>query len=152
LIVTVVQLARPGGLRSVVAESLLVKHGTVRRECLDRTLFWTATDLEAKLLDFQHYYNEHRTPAGRQGYPSGNVRQRRSLTSKSQLLSMAKALSRLIPNTDCRPSLVIRHRNATVTVTVIAGTVKRGSSYRTPCNDASGDHGVTRWPEAQMSA
>ena len=30
--------------------------GTLRRECLDRTLFWTTTDLEAKLLDFQHYY------------------------------------------------------------------------------------------------
>ena len=29
--------------------------GTLRRECLDRTLFWTTTDLEAKLLDFQHY-------------------------------------------------------------------------------------------------
>jgi len=26
--------------------------GTVRRECLDRTLFWTAADLEMKLLDF----------------------------------------------------------------------------------------------------
>jgi putative transposase len=26
--------------------------GTIRRECLDRTLFWTAADLEAKLLDF----------------------------------------------------------------------------------------------------
>jgi putative transposase len=42
--------------------------GTVRRECLDRTLFWTAIDLEGKLLDFQHYYNEHRTHAGRQGH------------------------------------------------------------------------------------
>ena len=41
--------------------------GTVRRECLDRTLFWTTTDLEEKLLDFQHYYNEQRTHAGRQG-------------------------------------------------------------------------------------
>jgi hypothetical protein len=38
-------------------------------ESLDRTLFWTATDLEAKLLDFQHYYNEHRTHAGRKGHP-----------------------------------------------------------------------------------
>src|SRR3982074_291243 len=28
--------------------------GTIRRECLDRTLFWTATDLEKKLFDFQH--------------------------------------------------------------------------------------------------
>src|ERR1700730_3922319 len=28
--------------------------GTVRRECLDRTLFWTTADLETKLFDFQH--------------------------------------------------------------------------------------------------
>jgi hypothetical protein len=26
-------------------------------ELLDRTLFWTTADLEAKLIDFQHYYN-----------------------------------------------------------------------------------------------
>jgi len=38
--------------------------GTIRRECLDRTLFWTATDLEEKLQDFQHYFNEHRAHAG----------------------------------------------------------------------------------------
>jgi len=38
--------------------------GTIRRECLDRTLFWTAADLEMKLLDFQRYYNGHRTHAG----------------------------------------------------------------------------------------
>jgi hypothetical protein len=31
--------------------------GTIRRECLDRTLFWTTADLEMKLLDFQRYYN-----------------------------------------------------------------------------------------------
>jgi transposase InsO family protein len=43
--------------------------GTLRRECLDRTLFWTTTDLEAKLVDFQHYYNEHRTHAARKGLP-----------------------------------------------------------------------------------
>jgi hypothetical protein len=43
--------------------------GTLCRECLDRALFWTTTDLEAKLLDFQHYYNEHRTHAGRKGHP-----------------------------------------------------------------------------------
>jgi len=43
--------------------------GTLRRECPDRTLFWTTTDLETKLLDFQHYYNEHRTHAGRKGHP-----------------------------------------------------------------------------------
>jgi hypothetical protein len=35
--------------------------GTIRREYLDRTLFWTTADLENKLLDFQTYFNEHRT-------------------------------------------------------------------------------------------
>src|SRR5215472_3051835 len=29
--------------------------GTIRRECLDRLLFWTATDLELKLLSFRDY-------------------------------------------------------------------------------------------------
>ena len=38
--------------------------GTIRREFLDRILFWTTADLEAKLIDFQHYYNGHRTLAG----------------------------------------------------------------------------------------
>ena len=41
--------------------------GSVRREYLDRTLFWTTADLEAKLIDFQHYYNGHRTHAGLEG-------------------------------------------------------------------------------------
>jgi putative transposase len=41
--------------------------GTIRRECLDRTLFWTAGDLEAKLLEFQRYYNGYRTHAGLDG-------------------------------------------------------------------------------------
>ena len=42
--------------------------------------------------------------------PAGNGRQCRSLTGKSQLLSMAEALSRLIPNADGSLILVIRHR------------------------------------------
>src|SRR5262245_2578000 len=37
--------------------------GTIRRECLHRTLFWTTADLEMKLLDFQRYDNGHRTHA-----------------------------------------------------------------------------------------
>ena len=41
--------------------------GTIRRECLDRTLFWTAVDLERKLSDFRRYYNGHRTHAGLNG-------------------------------------------------------------------------------------
>jgi hypothetical protein len=31
--------------------------GTLRRE-LDRTLFWTTADLEAKLREFQGYFNQ----------------------------------------------------------------------------------------------
>jgi len=42
--------------------------GTIRREYLDRTLFWTTIDLEMKLLDFQHYFNGHRTYAGLDGH------------------------------------------------------------------------------------
>ena len=38
--------------------------GTIRRECLDRTLFWTAADLEMKLLDFQRYFSGYRKHAG----------------------------------------------------------------------------------------
>src|SRR5215467_8372726 len=48
--------------------------GTIRREYLDQTLFWTATDLEGKLRAFQDYFNRHRTHAGLDGrlpVPSG---------------------------------------------------------------------------------
>jgi hypothetical protein len=41
--------------------------GTIRRECLDRTLFWTAADLEMKLLEFRRYYNIHRARAALEG-------------------------------------------------------------------------------------
>jgi transposase InsO family protein len=41
--------------------------GTVRRELLDQVLFWTATDLERKLLRFQEYYNQDRIHASLDG-------------------------------------------------------------------------------------
>jgi len=41
--------------------------GTVRREYLDHTLFWTTADLENKLLDFRTYFNNHRTHTSREG-------------------------------------------------------------------------------------
>ena len=43
--------------------------GTIRRECLDRTLFWTAADLEMKLLEFQRYFNGHRAHTALDGRP-----------------------------------------------------------------------------------
>jgi hypothetical protein len=41
--------------------------GTLRREYLDRILFWTTVDLDAKLTEFQNYYNGHRAHAGLEG-------------------------------------------------------------------------------------
>jgi putative transposase len=41
--------------------------GTIRRECLDQSLFWTATDLEQKLSAFKSYYNEYRSHQGLEG-------------------------------------------------------------------------------------
>ena len=41
--------------------------GTVRRELLDQVLFWTARDLERKLLQFQEYYNRERVHASLTG-------------------------------------------------------------------------------------
>jgi len=41
--------------------------GSIRRELLDQTFFWTATDLANKLRDYQRYYNEYRCHSGRDG-------------------------------------------------------------------------------------
>jgi len=41
--------------------------GSVRRELLDPTFFWTATDLENELRDYQRYYNEQRCHSSRDG-------------------------------------------------------------------------------------
>ena len=41
--------------------------GTLRRECVDRMLFWSASDLEHKLVEFQDFYNAHRTHAALEG-------------------------------------------------------------------------------------
>jgi putative transposase len=55
--------------------------GTIRREFLDRTLFWNSLDLHRKLETFKAYYNEvrvHRalngtTPANRAGEPQSSM-------------------------------------------------------------------------------
>ena len=41
--------------------------GTVRREYLDRTLFWNQSDLERKLDDYKAYYSQHRCHSGLAG-------------------------------------------------------------------------------------
>jgi putative transposase len=44
--------------------------GSIRRELLDHTFFWTVTDLENKLQDYQAYDNQCRTHSGRDGFTS----------------------------------------------------------------------------------
>jgi transposase InsO family protein len=41
--------------------------GTLRRECLDQLFFWTATDLQVKLIAFKDYFNQHRSHSGLEG-------------------------------------------------------------------------------------
>lgn len=41
--------------------------GTIRREYLDQVTFWTARDLERKLLLYKEYYNSDRPHQGRDG-------------------------------------------------------------------------------------
>ena len=45
--------------------------GTIRRECLARVLFWTAADLEMKLLDFQRYLQWSSNAWGAEGTYAG---------------------------------------------------------------------------------
>ena len=62
--------------------------GSIRRELLDQTFFWTATDLENKLRDYQHYYNESRCHSSRDGItpiePTDN-----NIADMGQYLSLA---------------------------------------------------------------
>ena len=56
---------------------------TIRRECLDRLLFWTALDLEIKLIGFRNYYNSHRTHGGLKGKTPMETAESRSANLKS---------------------------------------------------------------------
>jgi hypothetical protein len=46
-----------GTLCTAIASICRTADRTIRREYLDQTLFWTAADLETKLLEFKNYYN-----------------------------------------------------------------------------------------------
>jgi hypothetical protein len=41
--------------------------GTIRREYLDQTLFWTTADLQQKRRLFQDYFNQQRAHSGSEG-------------------------------------------------------------------------------------
>ena len=56
--------------------------GTIRRECLDRLLFWNENDLQKKINEFQIYYNRYRCHS--------------TLESHTPLQKANKAFSKLI--------------------------------------------------------
>jgi len=72
--------------------------GTIRRECLDQLLFWTAADLEAKLLAFKTYYNGYRVHGSLEGQTP--IKTPESKRRQFQMLSLAQTLSRFISNTN----------------------------------------------------
>jgi putative transposase len=56
--------------------------GALRREYLDRTLFWATADLENKLLDFRTYFNFHRSHTALKGQtPDQDAPEPRPVTS-----------------------------------------------------------------------
>ena len=57
--------------------------GTIRRECLDQMLFWTALDLETKLVAFRDYYNGYRGHAGLKGETPVATSESRGVSLKS---------------------------------------------------------------------
>jgi transposase InsO family protein len=59
--------------------------GTIRRDYLDHVPFWSATDLQRKLSDFQHYYNSHRVHSSLDGLPPSA----KTSESKLQIVRLA---------------------------------------------------------------
>jgi putative transposase len=57
--------------------------GTIRRECLDRMLFWTAADLEGKLSAFKRYYNGYRSHVALNGETPVETRTAKGIDFKS---------------------------------------------------------------------
>jgi putative transposase len=84
--------------------------GTVRREFLDQTLFWNASDLERKLVDFRQYYNTHRSHTALDGTTpvevSGRSRIRLADLSLFQWESHCRGLYQL----PVAAKTIIRHR------------------------------------------
>ena len=58
--------------------------GTIRRECLDTSLFWGERDLKRKLADFETYHNEYRVHSS----VGGTTPAARASNRESQILNL----------------------------------------------------------------
>src|SRR5262249_23116073 len=80
--------------------------GMIRRECLDQTLCRTTADPEAKLRDFQDYFNGYRTHTELGGQlPELKAD---SAPGKFVVIPMAEALSLSVSDADCSMIFGIR--------------------------------------------
>jgi putative transposase len=57
--------------------------GTIRRECLDQLLFWTAADLNLKLSAFKTYYNKYRVHSALKGKTPTDTPESKDVSFKS---------------------------------------------------------------------
>src|SRR5271169_5250846 len=63
--------------------------GTVRREYLDRTLFWNQSDLERKLENYKAFYNQYRSQRVGRSHVGSTQRRRSSSNRKPSVISLA---------------------------------------------------------------
>jgi transposase InsO family protein len=74
--------------------------GTVRREFLDHIFFWNTVDLESKLREFQHYYNQERVHAslgGETPIQVGGKSRKQNAECRSRGIYLGNTLSRTCP-------------------------------------------------------
>src|SRR5207253_10711899 len=77
-------------------------NGTIRREFLDRLLFWSGMDLEMKLFAFRDYYNRYRSHCWPERIHSD--RNAGVEECESHALSLAVTPSWAVPDTNRRVS------------------------------------------------
>ena len=115
--------------------------GTVRREYLDRTLFWNQSDLERKLENYKTYYNQHRVSqrVGR-SYAGSTQRRTSSSNRKSSVISLAATLQRLISDPNCRMNWYSPHTassNRIGAATMRGSRRSRRNTIRTGCSSCT---------------
>ena len=122
--------------------------GTLRRECFDRTLFWTTADLESKLLDVKAYFNYHRA------YRTlGPITRGRTAAAdrEAPIVPMGISLPRPVSNTDS--CLIPQLRFLTPSLDQQRSFADwTASSLRTPVNRVSQVSATTIKPASNINS